>query len=167
MRPTLRIALWLGYPADTRGEVSTPAMNMQRCLPSLSYILAFAAFVLCSVQRAAAEDASQLGEPAGEVAVPPGISKGDVQNAIVATLLGRQWGVTSKSDGRVVGYLKHRTHEATVTLIYTTTQVEVYCVGWLIDKSTGARLHPEQPRGWLKNIRSDLTKRLNNPAAPM
>jgi hypothetical protein len=76
-------------------------------------------------------------------------------------LAARQWNIREKADGRVAGYLKHRSNEATVTLVYDATKVDVYCVGWAIDKKTGERKKPEQPKGWLKNIQSDLTKVFN------
>ncbi len=97
----------------------------------------------------------------GSVAVPAGLSKSDVQDAIVGALLGREWGVKSKADGTVVAYLKHRSNEATVTITYDTAKVDIYCVGYQIDKKTGVREKPEQPTGWLKNIQGDLTKNFN------
>lgn len=108
---------------------------------------------------------SELGEAAGSVLVPAGVSRANVQEAIVKALLGRQWDVKSKSSDRVVGYLKHRSNEATLTLIYSDTKVDLFCVGWQIDKKSGAREKPEQPKGWLNYIRSDLGKILNRPAA--
>ncbi|MEY2881136.1 MAG: hypothetical protein RLZZ15_3516 [Verrucomicrobiota bacterium] len=122
----------------------------------------FVAFVISLLGglRAVAADADR-GEAAGSVAIPPGVSKDDVQKAIVATLGGREWTVQDKTEGRVVGYLKHRSNEATVTLVYDDTKIELYCVGYAINKSTGARQKPEQPKGWLSNLRNDLTKRLS------
>jgi hypothetical protein len=112
----------------------------------------------------AAETAESKGELFGSVPVPAGLSKTAVQDAIVAVLLGRQWGVQSKDDGVVVGYLKHRSNEATVTLTYDTSKVDIYCVGYEIDKKTGVRKKPEQPKGWLKNIQGDLVKNFNRAA---
>lgn len=113
------------------------------------------------VASTAIADESELGEAVGTVAVPSGLSADEVKDAIVSALAGRQWGIKSKSDGRVVGYLKHRSNEATVTLVYDTSSIELYCVGWAINKRTGERKKPEQPRGWLKNIQADVTKILN------
>jgi hypothetical protein len=59
-----------------------------------------------------------------------------------------------------VAYLKHRSNEATLTLVYSATKVDLFCVGWKIDKNTGAHLKPEQPAGWLKYIREDLGRLL-------
>jgi hypothetical protein len=109
--------------------------------------------------------ASEVGEAAGSVPVPAGISHATVQDAIVKALLGRQWEVQSKGDDRVVGYLKHRSNEATLTFICSETKVDLFCVGWQINKKTGAREKPEQPKGWLNYIRTDLSKILNRPAA--
>ncbi len=106
------------------------------------------------------------GEPEGKgtlfgaVDIPAGVSATVVQDQIVATLLGRQWGVKSKADGEVVGYLKHRSNEATVTFSYDNAKVQIYCVGYRIDKTTGVREKPEQPAGWLKFLSHDLAANL-------
>ena len=105
-----------------------------------------------------------MGQSAGSVPVPAGLSQTEVQDAIVMVLSARQWGVKEKTTERVVGYLKHRSNEATVTLIYDTSKIDIYCVGWKIDKKTGNREKPEQPAGWLKNIKGDLVKTFNRLA---
>ncbi len=105
--------------------------------------------------------ASELGEHAGTVTAPEGLSQDDVKDAVVAALSGRRWGVRSTTDDRVTAYLRHRGNEATVTLIYDATKVDLYCVGWKIDKKTGERQKPEQPKGWLKNIQADIMKHFN------
>ena len=126
-------------------------------------MLVISAFALglFAVSTASATETDPKGEHFASVAVPTGLAASDIQDAIVATLLGRQWGVKSKADGEVVGYLKHRSNEATVTLTFDTSKVDIYCVGYKIDKSSGSRIKPEQPKGWLKNIQQDLTKNLN------
>jgi hypothetical protein len=137
-------------------------MNMLKML--FGRTLLVAALALCFVRVQAAES-SELGQSAGTITVPAGLSKAQIRDAIVAAFAGRQWGVTSKTDDRVVGYLKHRTNEATVTMIFDEQRVEMYCVGWQVHKTTGAREKPEQPKGWLNNLRADLTKHLNRTAS--
>jgi hypothetical protein len=88
-----------------------------------------------------------------------------VQEVAVQTLIGREWAVDSKSTGEVVGYLKHRSNEALVTLKYDATKVDIYWVGYEINKKTGERKKPEQPTGWLNNIKKDLAKRLTQAPA--
>lgn len=132
-------------------------------LPRRCAFLALA-LVLVAAPLPAATD-PELGEPAGTVLVPEGKSSAAVQDAIVQALLGRQWEVKQKGSDRVVGYINHRSNEATLTLIYSTAKVELFCVGWQIDKKTGKREKPEQPKGWLNNIRTDLGKILNRPAS--
>ncbi len=136
-------------------------------MKTLAFRLRFALWVAALVVLIPARSAfaaSELGEAAGSVTVPAGVSKAAVQDAIVKALLGRQWDVKSKDSDKVVGYLKHRSNEATVTLVYSETKVDIFCVGYQIDKKTGAREKPEQPKGWLNNIRADLGKILNRPA---
>jgi hypothetical protein len=107
-----------------------------------------------------------LGDERGQffatVEVPSGLGANVVKDAIIAALAGREWGVKERTDSHVVGYLKHRSNEAKVTLVYTTEKVDIYCVGWAINKKTGERKEPEQPTGWLKRLQGDLTKNLNS-----
>lgn len=121
----------------------------------------FSPLALITSAKAGVEDIPETGELVATVQVPSGFTEAEVQEAIVATLLGRQWGVKSKDGGRVIAYLKHRSNEAKVTLVYDTVKVELFCIGWEIDKKTGVREKPELPKGWLKNIQGDLTKHFN------
>lgn len=114
------------------------------------------------VARAADDN---LGASAGNVSVPSGLSKADVKQAIILTLAGRSWSLKDKTDDKVVGYLKHRANEATVTFVYSESSVELYCIGYEVDKKTGERKRPEQPVGWLKFLRGDLTKQLTLASA--
>jgi len=125
-------------------------------LRAAAIVAAFCA--LCFTAQAASDD---MGQYYGTVPVPEGLSSGEVQKEIMRTLIGREWEVASKDATAVVGYLKHRSNEATVTLAFDTQKVDIHCVGWAINKRTGERRRPEQPEGWLKNIKSDLTKNLN------
>ena len=117
-----------------------------------------------AVAMVGAAESSDLGQAAGSVAIPSGLSRAQVQTAAEQALIGRQWDVKSKSDERVVGYLKHRSNEATLTLVLTDKQVEIFCVGWQVNKTTGVREKPEQPTGWIKYIKGDLTKILTRAA---
>jgi hypothetical protein len=123
--------------------------------------------LLTSFARADAATDDSLGTLFATVSVPPNVSAAAVQEAIITTLSGRKWGVRSKTDDRVVGYLKHRSNEAKVTLVYSPAQVEIHCVGWKINKKTGERKKPEQPKGWLENIQSDLVVNLNHALLPI
>jgi hypothetical protein len=129
-----------------------------------SLLLVAGLFSLGLVAQSRAAD-TNLGMPAGSVAVPTGLSKSDVQQAIIATLAGRGWSIQEKNGEKVVGYLKHRSNEATVTLLFDDKKVDLFCVGYEIDKSTGVHKKPEMPNGWLGNIRTDLNKRMNQATA--
>lgn len=121
-------------------------------------------FTLGAAATAFAAD-ENLGAHAGTITVPSGLSKSDVKETLIYTLAGRSWSVKEKTDERVVGYLKHRSNEATVTFVYTESQVDLYCVGYEINKNTGERKRPEQPTGWLNNLKNDLNKKLNQATA--
>lgn len=106
------------------------------------------------------------GTQVGTLRVPNKMEPSQVQNTIATVLLNREWQVTEKADGHVVGHIKHRSHEAVLTLVYDHDLIQLYCEGWKIDKETGAHLKPDLPDGWIENIRNDLTERLAQaPAA--
>ena len=129
------------------------------------HVATVATFVLAFFFLPAVVAADDLGQSVGSVTVPDTLKKEDVQEAIVASLTGRAWEVKEKTDERVVGYLKHRSNEATLTLVYTDKKVDLFCVGWSINSKTGERKKPELPNGWIGNIKSDLTKQLNRLTA--
>lgn len=124
-----------------------------------SALLLVAFFSATASVRAA--EIEELGNQWGTVAVPSGVSAEKVKAAIIATLAGREWNVQERADDHVTGYLKHRSNEAKVTLKFNTETVEIYCVGYQVNKKTGMREKPELPEGWLKRLRGDLTKQLN------
>ncbi|BET66197.1 hypothetical protein ASA1KI_11150 [Opitutales bacterium ASA1] len=106
------------------------------------------------------EEEADYGEFFERVPVPEGISKEELRDMVAVVLATRGWTIQQKTDRRVVGYLKHRGNEATATMLFTGDTVDIYCEGWAINKS-GQRTKPEQPRGWLGNLRKDLTRRFS------
>ena len=140
-------------------------MKTIRKFPTFSLLAVISALVFATASRGAAGDNDQRGVLFGTVSIPAGLSKSEVQNDIVKVLSGREWDIKAKDDASVVGYLKHRSNEATVTLVYDSASVEIYCVGWSIDKHTGERKEPQLPKGWLKYIRADLIRIFNKAAA--
>ena len=133
--------------------------NIILWLARLSLTVAIYGAAFCLMIPAAVAAVDDLGQQAGTVNVPAGVTLSEVQNTIVMVLSAREWGIKEKSDGRVVAYLKHRSNEATVTLTYDTTKIDLHCVGWQINKKTGVHEKPEQPTGWMNHIKSDLAKR--------
>jgi hypothetical protein len=112
-----------------------------------------------------ARAADDKGELFGTVTVPAKISSSEVQSTIAMVIASRGWELKAKEDGLIVGYLKHRSNEATVTLTYDATTISIFCVGYEINKRTGERKNPELPKGWLNYIKGDLIKKLNQLAA--
>ncbi len=131
------------------------ARTLFNLLGSIALLLCFAA-----PARAAAE----AGKSFGSVPVPAGLSLPDVKEAIVVSLVQRSWTVAEKTDTKIVGTLKHRGIDATITLTYNASSVEIYCEGWKIDKA-GVRTKPDIPDGWAENIKKDVNKRMNIAAA--
>jgi len=108
---------------------------------------------------------STPGEFIWSVSVPDGFTREEVKDLIIMTVAGRSWGLREKTDEKIVAHLKHRSNEATVTLLYNEKKVDLYSVGYEINKRTGERKKPEQPTGWLNNLQSDLNKKINQATA--
>ncbi len=107
-----------------------------------------------------ASAAEEVSQHVATITVPSGLSVSDVRDSLYAVLLGRDWMVKEKTDDKVVGYLKHRHNEAQVTFSFDDKKIDMSCWGYKIT-SSGEREKVELPRGWLKNLRSDLNKRFN------
>lgn len=127
-------------------------------LPSLLRCAFVATALVFSSALLSAADPSELGEAAGTLSVPAGFSASDVQAVIVRAFTQRKWTIQSQSDDRVVGHIRHDSNEATVTMVFTPSKIDLYCVGWQIDKKTGTHEKPEQPKRWLNYLKSDIPR---------
>jgi hypothetical protein len=92
------------------------------------------------------------------------LSAKDVHDVVVAASIGRGWTVKSDDTAKVVIYLNHRKHEATVTYVISEKRVDTYSDGYVLD-GNGNRKKPEQPESWLKYLKEDITRGLQNKAA--
>lgn len=105
-----------------------------------------------------------MGPLAFTIPVPEGrVSLKQVHAAVLQGAIGREWSVKQDTETKVIIYLLHRKSEATVTFLISEKSVEAYCVGYAVDRS-GNRVKPEQPEGWLENLRQDITKGINEAA---
>jgi len=138
-------------------------MRTLRLFPLVVALVAFA-LPFCATRMSAADDDDEIGEHFESVPVPEGMTKEEIRDAIASVFAARTWIVKQKTDRRVVGYLKHRGNEATATLMFDGDQVEIYCVGWALNRR-GERAKPEQPRGWLGNLKKDLVRRFAEVSA--
>jgi len=100
------------------------------------------------------------GTQVGTLAVAKKLEPARVQEMIASVFVGREWVVTEKTNDHVVGHIKRRSSEAVLTIVYDTELIQLYCVGWKIDKKTGEHLKPQLPDSWIENIRNDLTERM-------
>jgi hypothetical protein len=104
---------------------------------------------------------NSIGLPQGTVLVPDGHSATEVGAVIVNTLLKRKWVVTSKTDGRILARIDHRGEQATLTVDYSTSQIDFYAISAAPGKAKGAAHVP----GWVSNLRKDLNKYFTPKAA--
>lgn len=109
-----------------------------------------------------AADAPPPGVLAFTIEVPGDkLSSEDVTNLVHKAAKGRGWIIKDSSSAQTTTYLNHRKNEATVTYLVTAKQIVAYCEGYATD-GNGKRKGPEQPRGWLKFLKEDLLKGLND-----
>ncbi len=92
------------------------------------------------------------------------LSVKDVHDVVVAASIGRGWTIKSDDTAKVIIYLNHRKHEATVTYLISEKQVNTFSDGYALD-GKGNRKKPEQPEGWLQYLKEDITRGLQNKAA--
>lgn len=110
-----------------------------------------------------------LGELYAEIELRSGISKSEYREALRAVLKEREWTILQDVDQRVVATQKREAnsiaffsqpgHDATITLIFTGKAVNIYCVGWELNRD-GERTKPALPRSSLGRLRRDLDNRL-------
>jgi hypothetical protein len=112
-------------------------------------------------------DYKPAGTQVGTLRVPNKMQPAGVQDMIASVLVAREWEVTEKTNGHVVGHIKQHHSEAILTLVYDADLIQMYCEGWKIDKKSGSHLKPELPDSWIENIRDDLTERMAQPSATL
>lgn len=147
--------------AFIRTAVPAPAstlaiMNLPLRLPQT--LLAFGLLAGLALAPVAA---SARGDNVGSVPVPSGLDAAAVKSVVIETFQSRGWAVQSATDTEVVAHLVHRRYDATLTMVYDTSNITLYSDSWKIDKQ-GRRLKREHPAGWIRNLKSDLPKRLGS-----
>jgi len=106
--------------------------------------------------RMAGDDVLPNGaQSVGMLTMPRGASARQVQQAIVTSLTKRSWIVKSVDDSTVVGYLKHRGYEATLTFRYDENHIEIISDSYEID-SDGKRLERKNPTRWIDYLKQDI-----------
>ena len=131
------------------------ALALPRFLAALAVVLGF---------LSAPVSAAEKGEPVGTLIVPDGLSSDEIKEAIALSFAGRGWTIKDKTSKEVVGHINQRGNEAFLYVAYTKKEINLRCEGWEVSK-TGERKKPEIPKGWVDNIKKDITKRMNMKAA--
>ncbi len=97
------------------------------------------------------------------VTIPANLSPQVVEHLMVLTLKNRKWTVVQQSPQEVVGQLNHRRFQAKTILKVDSNIIQI-----LNDSSykaaDSAEPEPGIPKGWLKNLQKDLSKRLTQQA---
>ncbi|HEU5079161.1 MAG TPA: hypothetical protein VFT72_08100 [Opitutaceae bacterium] len=113
---------------------------------SLTWLLAIGAEL-----RAA--DAPDYGTAAGSIVVPAGITAKDVEKCILEAAIGRGWTIQTHETGKVVIALDQDKWSSRLTLLYTTTDVNIF------SKSTRSG-KPRLPETWINFLKRDITAKL-------
>jgi len=87
------------------------------------------------------------------VNIPSNLSPEQIEEAMVHTLIGREWQVEQRSPQEVVGTLNHRSYQAKAIL-----KVDNGVIKILSESSYKSK--PAVPEGWLENLQKDLHKHL-------
>ena len=106
------------------------------------------------VDAAASYDKNPL-----EVVIPAGLSSEVIHNAMLETVVDREWVVKSHSEHEVTARLIHRQFVATVTLQSDGSIIKILNKSIHIDSATG-KDQPAVPLSWLRYIQADLRLKL-------
>jgi len=90
------------------------------------------------------------------VSIPSQLTSKQIEEAMVRTLVGREWHVESQSPQEVVGTLNHSSYQARATLKVENGVIKI------LNEST-YKGKPAVPEGWLENLQLDLKKHLGQP----
>ncbi len=139
-------------------------MHSPAIAPRFRFGFLLAALVLILAPSLVHADETPTGVLAFTVTVPEGkLSTKEVHDVVISASIAREWSVKEDGTERVVIYINHRKNEATVTYLISDKSVQAYCEGYATD-GKGTRKGPEQPSGWLSNLKKDITAGLNKAA---
>lgn len=128
-------------------------------LPRLGLI---AVALFCIAPSSALAGENPAGQHAFTITPPTGnFTLEDLNTVVKNAAMKHGWEVKEDTPDRVVIYLNQRRNEATVTFLLTTDRIEAYCEGY--ESRNGVRGKPEQPRGWLRRLHSDIAQLLGMP----
>lgn len=113
---------------------------------------------------AAADVAEERGELVHTVPVPAGMSGAEVREAMIGALYRREWKIKTKTDNSAVGYLNHREHEATATLVHEGGEVKLYMTGYKLN-GKGVRKKAEINKRWAEYLRRSVVEKFGEKEA--
>lgn len=89
---------------------------------------------------------------------PEAITPKQIQSILIESLVRRTWEIKSKSDTKVVAFIKRRGMDTEVTFVIDGNSIEILAWGYRTDRN-GIRKNPEIPVRWLANLRKDINTR--------
>jgi hypothetical protein len=101
-------------------------------------------------------DARKSIVPEGnEMEIPPGVSRENAQNAVVAGFKDRNWVIESESAERVIGTYKSKNKEARCTATLSATKITLAPEGYETKKD-GNRVQVEVYKRWHNNLKESI-----------
>lgn len=120
-------------------------------------VFALVALLVCAALPVRAEDSkAEAKKEVGTITVPAGAKLDKVAMAVRSAFLGRKWGILRDESGVIIGHLKHRKWDATLTVEFDEKQIKIYSDSWEVT-DRGVRIKPDLNEGWLKNIKNDIS----------
>jgi hypothetical protein len=116
-------------------------------------ILWIAELTGCSA-KTGQDEATKYNQTPLTVSIPSQLSPQQIEEAMVRTLVGREWHVERHSPQEVVGTLNHRSYQAKAILKVENGVIKI------LSESTYNAKPAVPPEGWLENLQRDLKKHL-------
>lgn len=101
------------------------------------------------------------------IAVPQGLSAGQVEREIKRALIGRGWTITGESAGSIDSTLNVRAHTARIRISYDSQRVALNYVSsdnLAYEEKRGQRLIHKNYASWVNNVLTDLSRGLQMAA---
>jgi hypothetical protein len=124
---------------------------------ALSFLTLFSLMFFFGAAVRADEGRPEHGVPAGTIIVPDGLVGKEVQRAIMEAGAEEDFIVKTRDEQKVVLYREDGSWIAVLTFVYDTKEIQIY------SKSVKSG-SPKLPERWIKNLKKDISRKLNTVA---
>lgn len=128
---------------------------MKKALALFS-VFSLAFTLLCSVAHAV-DGKPEYGNPAGSMVVPDGLNAKEIQRAIMEAGAAEDFIIKTRDDEKVVLFRDDGKWVCQLTFAYDLHEIQIY------NKSARGGV-PKVPDSWIKSLKKDIGRKLNNIA---